>query len=254
MPEGGAAEAALTADWNADGVEQMRRYPRLRDRSIFVGNPGDLVDDPLGPGLPSVHDFALERYTCAGYVTGFTPPEDREALRAELGYRPGERICLVTVGGSGVGTPLLRRVAAAFPLAEKAVPGLRMIAVTGPRIDPASVPVPDGVEVRGYVPDLYRHLAACDLAVVQGGLTTTMELVAARRPFIYVPLARHFEQQIHVAHRLAQYSAGRRMDYAAMDPEYLAEAMAAEINRPVDYRPVETDGAARAAALLAELL
>jgi hypothetical protein len=93
MPEGGAAEAALTADWNAERVERMRRYPRLRDRSVFVGNPGDLVDDPLGPGLPSVRDWALERYTCAGYVTGSALPDDREALRAELGYRPGERIC-----------------------------------------------------------------------------------------------------------------------------------------------------------------
>ena len=34
--------------------------------------------------------------------------------------------------------------------------------------------------------DLYRHLA-CDLAVVQGGLTTAMELTANRRPFIYFP-------------------------------------------------------------------
>ena len=254
MPEGGAAEAVLTADWNAERVERMRRYPRLRDRSIFVGNPDDLVDVPLGPELPTVRDWALERYTCTGYVTGSAAPEDREALRAGLGYRPGERVCLVSVGGSGVGAHLLRRVASAFPLAEKAIPGLRMIAVTGPRIDPASVPVPKGVEVRGYVPDLYRHLAACDLAVVQGGLTTTMELVAARRPFIYVPLARHFEQQIHVAHRLAQYRAGRRLDYAALDPGYLAEAIATEIDRPVDYRPAETDGAARAAALLAELL
>jgi UDP:flavonoid glycosyltransferase YjiC (YdhE family) len=117
----------------------------------------------------------------------------------------------------------------------------------------ASVPVPEGVELRGYVPDLYRHLAACDLAVVQGGLTTTTGLVAARRPFIYVPLARHFEQQIHVAHRLAQYGAGRRLDYAALDPGYLAEAIAAEIDRPADYRPAETT-APRAAALLAELL
>ncbi len=161
---------------------------------------------------------------------------------------------MVTVGGSGVGTHLLRRVAEAFPKAEKCIPGLRMIAVTGPRIHPDSVPVPDGVEVHGYVPDLHRHLAACDLAVVQGGLTTTMELVAARRPFLYFPLARHFEQQVHVPARLAQYGAGRRMDYASTDPERLAEAMAAEIERPVDYRPVETDGAARAAALLAELL
>jgi predicted glycosyltransferase len=91
--------------------------------------------------------------------------------------------------------------------------------------------------------------------VVQGGLTTTMELVAAGRPFIYVPLAHHFEQQIHVAHRLAQYGAGRRLDYAAIDPEYLAEAIVTETDRrPVDHRPVETDGAAQAAALLAELL
>jgi pimeloyl-ACP methyl ester carboxylesterase/predicted glycosyltransferase len=254
MPEGGAAEAVLTADWNAERVERMRRYPRLRDRSIFVGNPDDLVDVPLGPELPTVRDWALERYTCTGYVTGPGFPADREALRAEFGYRPGERICLVSVGGSGVGGHLLRRVASAFPLAEKAIPGLRMIAVTGPRIDPASVPVPEGVELRGYVPDLYRHLASCDLAVVQGGLTTTMELAAARTPFIYVPLARHFEQQIFVPHRLAQYRAGRRLDYAALDPEYLAEAIVAEIDRPVDYRPVETNGAARAAALLAELL
>ncbi len=39
-----------------------------------------------------------------------------------------------------------------------------------------------------------------------------------------------------------------------IDPEHLAGVIAAEIDRPVDYSPVETDGAARAAALLAELL
>jgi UDP-N-acetylglucosamine:LPS N-acetylglucosamine transferase len=81
-----------------------------------------------------------------------------------------------------------------------------------------------------------------------------MELTAAQRPFLYVPLEHHFEQQIHVAHRLDRYGAGRRVDYADTDPEQLAEALAAEIDRPVAYRPVETDGADRAAALLAELL
>ena len=254
MPDGGVAEAALTADFNADRVERMRRYPRLRDRSIFVGNPEDLVTDRLGPGLPTVREWALERYSCSGYVTGSPVPDDREALRAELGYRPDERVCVVAVGGSGVGAHLLRLAVEAFPLAEKRIPGLRMVAVTGPRLSPDAFAVPDGVELRGYVPDLPRHLAACDLAVVQGGLTTAMELVAARRPFLYFPLAHHFEQQVHVPQRLAQYRAGRRMDYAATDRERLAEAMAAEIDRPVDYRPVETDGAARAAEMLAELL
>jgi UDP:flavonoid glycosyltransferase YjiC (YdhE family) len=101
------------------------------------------------------------------------------------------------------------------------------------------------------VPELYRHLAACDLAVVQGGLTTTMELTASRRPFLYFPLARHFEQNYHVRHRLDRYRAGRCMDYQTAGPADIAAAIASEIGREVDYRPVATDGAA---SLLASLL
>ena len=142
----------------------------------------------------------------------------------------------------------------AFPQAKRQVPGLRMVVVTGPRIDPATLPQADGLEVRAYVHQLYRHLAACDLAVVQGGLSTCMELTANRRPFLYFPLAHHFEQNFHVAHRLDRHRAGRRMDYASSDSAAIADAIAAEISRTVDYRPVATDGAARAAMLIAELL
>ena len=167
---------------------------------------------------------------------------------------PDERVCLVTVGGSGVGGDLLRRVIAAFPEAKQRVPELRMIVVAGPRIDPDSLPAHDGLEVRSYVHKLYRHLAACDLAVVQGGLTTAMELTASRRPFLYFPLRHHFEQNLHVRHRLERYRAGRCMDYQTAGPAEIAEAIASEIGRQLDYRPVATDGAARAAALLADLL
>jgi UDP:flavonoid glycosyltransferase YjiC (YdhE family) len=129
-----------------------------------------------------------------------------------------------------------------------------MIVVTGPRIDPSSLPAHDGLEIRPYVHGLYRHLAACDLAVVQGGLTTTMELTASRRPFLYFPLGHHFEQNFHVRHRLERYRAGRCLDYQTAGPADIAAAIATEIGREVDYRPVATDGAARAAARLADLL
>jgi UDP-N-acetylglucosamine:LPS N-acetylglucosamine transferase len=158
------------------------------------------------------------------------------------------------VGGSGVGRSLLERVMAAFPEARQHVPRLRMIVVAGPRIDPASLPAHDGLEVRAFVPDLYRHLAACDLAVVQGGLTTSMELTANRRPFLYFPLRHHFEQNTHVRHRLDRYGAGRRMDFETATPEIIAAAIAEEIGREVDYLPVEAGGAAVAAARIAELL
>jgi predicted glycosyltransferase len=126
--------------------------------------------------------------------------------------------------------------------------------VTGPRIDPESLPKQDGLEVRGFVSELYRHLAACDLAIVQGGLTTCMELTATRRPFLYVPLRHHFEQNFHVRHRLNQYGAGRMLDFDSATPEVIADMITHEIGRPVDYKPVESDGATHAATLIAELL
>src|SRR5262249_46583133 len=162
--------------------------------------------------------------------------------------------CRGTVGGAGVGGRLPQRVIGAFPETKERVPGLRMIVVAGPRIDPAGLPQHEGLEIRAYVHDLYRHLAACDLAVVQGGLTTSMELTANRRPFLYFPLGHHFEQNFHVRHRLSRYGAGRCMDFETDGPDEIAAAIADEIGREVEYRPVETDGAARAAGLIAELL
>jgi len=256
MPGGGERERLLTADYNAEMLEQLGRYPRVRDRSIFVGDPEDVVPGRFGPGLPSIREWTLEHFEFSGYITGFDPATvtDRDALRAELGYRPGERVCVVTVGGSGVGEDLLARVIDSFPTARALVPGLRMIAVAGPRIDPATLPRSDGVEIRPYVHDLYRHLAACDVAVVQGGLSTTMELTATRRPFLYFPLQRHFEQNLHVHHRLQRYHAGTRMDYQNSPPDTIATAIAQHINHHTDYQPVTTDGATRAATLIADLL
>lgn len=256
MPDGGEREAYVAADYNAEMIEQIARFPRVRDRAIYVGNDDDIVPDAFGPGLPLIRDWMRDHYDFTGYVTGFDPADiaDRDALRAELGYEEDEQVCVVTVGGSGVGADLLRRVVAAFPEAKERVPALRMIVVAGPRIDPATLPTAEGLDMRAYVPDLYRHLGACDLAIVQGGLTTTMELVANRRPFLYFPLRHHFEQNFHVRHRLARYGAGRCMDFDQAAPDAIAQAIASEIGRDVDYRPVETDGAARAAARIADLL
>jgi predicted glycosyltransferase len=252
MPVGGDREAHVTADYNAEMIGHIARYPWVRDRAIFVGEPEDIVPGTFGPGLPGIREWTEEHYAFSGYVTGFDPGELPD--RAALGYGDDERVCLVTVGGSGVGEHLLERVVTAFPAARERVPELRMVVVTGPRIDGAGLPRHEGLEVRGYIPDLHRHLAICDLAVVQGGLTTTMELTATRRPFLYFPLRHHFEQQRHVRHRLDRYGAGRCMDIDAAGPEDIAAAIAGEIGRAVDPRPVATDGAARAAALIAELI
>ena len=256
MPEGGSEEARLTADYNAEMIEQIARFPRVRDRAIFVGTADDIIPRDFGAGLPEIRPWVEEHFDFSGYVlapgAGLAP--DRATLRAELGYRDDEQVCVVTVGGSGVGGELLARVVDAFPAARAKVPDLRMIAVCGPRIDPASLPAHEGLEVRGYVHDLPRHLAACDTAVVQGGLTTCMELTAAKTPFIYVPLGSHCEQNFHVRHRLDRYGAGRALQFEDASPERVADEIAAGLQSGMSPLDVATDGAARAAALLAGLL
>ncbi len=256
MPDAEPREAELTADYNAEMIEHIDRFPRIRDRAIFVGNPDDVIPEGFGPGLPAIRDWTRAHFDFSGYITGFVPPTTDEVAqwRADLGYRDDEKVCVVTVGGSGVGRHLLEKAIAAYPIAKAEVPELRMVVVAGPRIDPGSLPSHPGLDVHGYVDRLYRHLCVCDLAIVQGGLTTTMELTAARRPFLYFPLRNHFEQRFHVRHRLDRYGAGRCMDDAVTDPDALAAAIIAEIGRPVGYRAVEADGAARAAAMIAELL
>jgi len=256
VPDGGEREAFLTADYNAEMIDHIARYPRVRDRAIFVGNPQDIVPDSFGPGLPNIRDWTEQHYDFAGYITGFDQAgiAHRAAIRDELGYRHDEQVCVVTVGGSGVGTALLRRAIDSFAPAKELLPQLRMIAVAGPRIDPTTLPSAAGLEIRPYVPDLYRHLAACDLAIIQGGLATAMELTANRTPFLYFPLKHHFEQNFHVQHRLARYRAGRRMDYDHSPPDEIAKAIAQEIGRTVNNFPVEDHGATRAGALIAELL
>ncbi|NEA32159.1 alpha/beta fold hydrolase [Streptomyces sp. SID13031] len=252
MPDGGPAEAALTADYNAEMLEHRARYPRLRDHSLFVGDPEDIVTTTFGPDLPSIRDWATTNYTFTGYITS-TPsaPQTRE----RLGYRTDRLLCVVSVGGSGVGSALLHRVLEAVPLARRLVPGLEFAFVTGPRIDPAELPTTPGVTVHGYLPNLQEHLAVADLAITQGGLTTCMELTALRIPFIYIPLRHHFEQNFHVRHRLDRHNAGHHLTYEeASNPDALAEAIAKRLTRSVDYLPIATDGAARAATLLNELL
>lgn len=254
--EDDAYEIFLCADYNAEMIEQRSRFPRLRDLSLYVGDLEDLPDAPFGPGLPRIRDWVRDWFEPVGYILPFDPAAYRDtgALRKRLGYEGGVPLLFAAVGGTSIGRNLLEQTAQAFELLRRELPQARMVMVTGPRLEPGSLPEVEGLEKRAYVHDLFEHLSCADAAVVQGGLSTTMELVAARRPFVYFPLHKHWEQVYHVAHRLNHYRAGLRLDYAQTAPADLAKALQRLLSQPVDYRPVEPGGAARAARRIAELI
>jgi UDP-N-acetylglucosamine:LPS N-acetylglucosamine transferase len=134
-------------------------------------------------------------------------------------------------------------------------PDARCVVVAGPRISADSLLPGEGLDIKPYVHNLYEHLAVADLGVVQGGLSTTMELAVNRRPFLYAPLKNHCEQVYHVAYRLDRYRAGRRLDYHDISANDLAAAMLDTLGTDTsDYLTHKPGAAERAARELATLL
>jgi UDP:flavonoid glycosyltransferase YjiC (YdhE family) len=224
------------------------------DLSIFVGVPEDVPDERFGFLLPNKRCYAQRRYKFVGYILGFSPEDnlDQASAKHELGY--GEKQLIVcSAGGTGVGRELLDKCVEAHRILKGKLDA-DMHIVCGPRIDPETIDAPEGVKVSGYVRNLYRHFAASDIAVVQGGGTTTLELAALRRPFIYFPLEGHFEQERHVSGRLNRIGAGVRLRHSDTSADDLADAIMSNIGRTVDYGEVPCRGAEATAKLLAHLL
>ncbi|MEZ4521465.1 MAG: alpha/beta fold hydrolase [Thermomicrobiales bacterium] len=258
LPMENGRESFLTADYNAEMIEHVARYPRVRDVSLYIGNSDDIVPDCFGPGLPRIRDWVGENFDHNGYIRYFDPANlgERAELRERFGFAPDEKVAVAAVGGTSVGTSLLRKIIDAYPVARESLPGLRLVVVCGPRIDPATMPQVPGVEYRGYVHNLFAMLSAADAGLVQGGLSTTMELVATGRPFIYFPLTHHFEQNRHVPHRLENYGVPdwARLPYGDIDDRSIAERLTRLMQNPPCYKPVEGGGARRAAEKIAALL
>jgi UDP-N-acetylglucosamine:LPS N-acetylglucosamine transferase len=242
--------------WNRIWAKTDRKLlSDQKNLALFAGEPEDIPDKRLGFFLPNRRDHAKAHYKFTGYILPFDPAEytDKTKVRAKLGYGR-EPLVVCAIGGTSIGKDLLELCGQTYPIIKQKVPDSRMVLVCGPRLQLESLEVPEQVEVRGYVPALYEHFAASDLTIVQGGGTTTLELTALRRPFLYFPLAYHCEQQIHVAERLVRHRAGVKVVYSQTTPEILADKVITNLDKEMDYAPVPTDGANKAAQLISELL
>jgi predicted glycosyltransferase len=237
--------------WSHD--HRLKRKPPY-DLALFVGEPEDVPDDSFGFLLPNRRDFARTMYTFIGYVFPFIPDQyaDKLQIRKQLGYAPNPLV-ICSLGGTAIGRELLELCGEACIIARSKIPDLKAVLVAGPRLSPDSVITPAGIEIKGFIPNLYEHFAASDLAIVQGGATSTLELTALRIPFIYFPLELHSEQA-NVARILRQRGAGMELSLKKTSPELLAEKIVDLIDTRVTYPPIPVDGANRAAQALVKLL
>lgn len=224
------------------------------DLALFIGETHDVPDKSFGFMLPNRLEWAKTICKFVGYVFQFNPSEfeNKRKIREALGYG-SEKLIVCAIGGTSIGKSLLELCGQAFHLVNQQIPDLRMVLVCGPRLSKESLKVPEAVEVKEYLPDLYKHFAASDLSIVQGGGTSTLELTALKKPFIFFPIEGHFEQA-RVAERLDRYNAGLRMILSQTTPELLAEKVVENMNKEINYTPVRTNGAENAAKHIIELL
>lgn len=244
----------MNRSWNK-GLKMAKKDQAFTDfDAVFIGEPEDIPDEKLGLFLANAKDVTKD-WKFVGYAPNFDPKEysDVKAQKKRLGFGD-EKLIVCSKGGTGVGKDLLDLCGNTYPLIKAKIPDAKMVIVAGPAIKPETVQAPEGVEVLGFVPKLYEYFAACDLAIVQAGGTTTMELTALKRPFIYFPLEEHWEQLGWVVPRLHRHHAGVEMRYYQTTPEKLADAVVQNIGKPVDYANIPLDGARMAAEVMAKYL
>lgn len=232
---------------------QACRVPFLTH--FFVGEPEDIHDTKFGFLLPNCRKWARENCRFLGHIIRFDPDEykDKTKIRTKLGYGK-EPLIVCSLGGASVGKELLELCGRTYPILKKEIPDLQMVAIGGALLSAESLDLPEDIVVREYVPNLYEHFAASDLAIVVGGGTSTVELTALRQPFLYFPLEQQFDQQIYISERLARHKAGIRMSYYGTTPETLAEKVVVNLGKSVNYASIPMDGAQKAAQLINELL
>jgi predicted glycosyltransferase len=236
-------------------AEAMEGGTRFAEKSLFIGEPQDIPDRNFGFMLPNRRELAMKNLDFVGYILSFNPDsfKEKEKVRKNLGYG-NEPLIVCSIGGTSAGKDLLDLCAKAYPLIKKEIPDLKMILVCGPHLPTNFIQAQEGIEIRGYVPELYRHLAAADLAIVTGGGTITLELTALQKPFLYFPLRAHFEQEVAVANRCSRHGAGVRMDYDLTTPEQLAKTVLSNIHKKVNYSSIPINGAKEAAKLIEQTL
>ena len=254
MPERGDREAFVAADYNAEMITQIERYGQIRDKAIFVGTPDDIVPDS------SVQ-------TCRISVSG--PRLTTTSLgmsRASIQQRSVTATSCAPIGISTRRTIVHRRCRRIggwrAPLATHRRGGtggsagggrLRFVVVTGPRIDPATMP--------------QSKVSSIDRTSI--GSTATLHGGCRRGPGW--PDDDHGADGVQGAVHLRTAAQPLRAELPRPGstrplqrrpvprlwrcrPRSCGHTDRGEIDRFPEVRDVETDGAANAAAMIAALL
>jgi len=225
---------------------------RRANRWIFTGDIDHIPRDDWRVRAQDLGIITVEPITKLQY----TPPPTRTEARKKMGFGEDERVVIVTVGCTGAGEYLLKAANEAAAQLINAIPGLRMELICGKGIDSRTLrrAAKPGVRVHDYVRNFQEFIAASDAAVLQGGLTSTVECLMMGVPIVIVPLSNHWEQA-NTARYVSEKFRVRKIDAKEVTAELLADALLPLLNGPSRLKPqFSGDGHITAARAIASVI
>lgn len=224
--------------------EMLEVIERHYDRVLIHGDPTLIPFDETFAHAGQIAD----RIAYTGYVVE-TPPATPGG--------PGSGEVIVSAGGGAVSEELFRAAMAARPRTKLAEAPWRILAGHALPEDAfarIADEAPAGFVVERARPDFTTLMANCTLSISQGGYNTVMEMMSTRTRGVIVPYAGGLETEQTLRARLLETRSGiRAIPEDALTPERLAEAVDAALDAPPpDATGLDTGGADRSAALLAE--
>ncbi len=237
------------------GLAQSVEKTSAQITHLFVGEWEDVPNRAFDYFLPNCRDFARQYYQVIGHIVRFDPKkyQNKAAIRQKLGYS-SEPLIICATGGTGAGKELLELCGRAYALLKQEIANLHMVFVCGELYGLEPPRLPEGAEMYSFLPNIYEHYAASDLAIIVGGGTTSIELTALGKPFLFFPLENQFDQQLYVSERIARHGIGVRMEYRQTTPQMMANAIKENMGRSVEIGDIPFDGAVKAAQIIAEQL
>jgi predicted glycosyltransferase len=237
----------------SDSRRCLEIVDRVRTDFDFVLVHGDPAFIPLEDSFPLASEIS-DRLIYTGYVAGTAGTVGEP----HSGETAGENEVVVSAGGGAVGGALLRTAIETRRRGCLANFGWRLLA--GPNLPQAEFAalanrLPEGTVLERYRPDFPQMLRRCRVSISQAGYNTVLDILAARAAAVVVPFAsgRETEQSLR-AERLAARGVLELVREDQLSPERLAAA----IERAISARPptiaIDTGGAERSSALIAEMI
>jgi len=156
---------------------------------------------PLSDSFRRIDDIHIPKiYT--GFVSPRPDPDKGQALRRELGLRPGEKLVVASCGGGRSGYPLMNAsLTACRKLQQRLRLKLEMFA--GPFMPDAEFDrlrrmAGEGIALQRFTPRFLDYLSAADLSISLAGYNTCMNLLATGVPALVLPYRRQREQPLRV--------------------------------------------------------